>query len=180
MSKDLINKSKWLALILRHQPEKAGITLDEHGWASIIDVTDPRKADIRLKELEEIVLTDNKGRYEFSPDKMKIRAVQGHSLKDVEIEMEECEPPVILFHGTKDQFMSSVMKKGLLKMERQHVHLCLESNTARDVANRRKGESVLLRINAGDMHKNGIKFYKAKNGVWLVDAVPFKYIEICE
>jgi len=26
---------KYIALILRHKPETIGITLDEHGWASV-------------------------------------------------------------------------------------------------------------------------------------------------
>ena len=32
---DLTRTSKYLSLILRHKPEAAGITLDEHGWANV-------------------------------------------------------------------------------------------------------------------------------------------------
>ena len=180
MPKNLTDKSKWLALILRHQPEKAGITLDKNGWATVSDLTDRGRGDIRLTELEEIIRTDNKGRYEFNHDKTMVRAVQGHSLQDVDIEMEECEPPTKLYHGTKIQFLSSIMKTGLKKMDRQHVHLSTDLKTAQIVADRRKGISVLLGIDSGIMYQDGTKFYKAKNGVWLVDAIPFKYIEIFE
>ena len=180
MAKDLIKKSKWLALILRHDPSKAKLILDAHGWAQVSDITDPGKGDITLKELEEIVRTDDKGRYEFNPDKTGIRAVQGHSIKEVEIEMEECIPPSILYHGTKEQFLSSIMKVGLKKMERQHVHLSSNLDTAKSVADRRKGLSVLLGIDSKEMSDSGYKFFRAKNGVWLVERVPFKYITIYE
>ena len=32
---NLKSTSKYLSLILRHKPETAGITLDEHGWADV-------------------------------------------------------------------------------------------------------------------------------------------------
>ena len=34
--------SKYLSLILRHQPEVIGITLDEHGWANVNELIDGR------------------------------------------------------------------------------------------------------------------------------------------
>jgi len=178
MGKNLTDKSKWLALILRHQPEKAGITLDKNGWGSVLDLTDHGRGDIRLTELEEIIKTDNKGRYEFNHDKTMVRAVQGHSLQDVEIEMEECEPPTKLYHGTKIQFLSSIMKTGLRKMDRQHVHLSTDLKTAQIVADRRKGISVLLGIDSGIMYQDGIKFYLSKNNIYLTSCIPFKYIKI--
>lgn len=178
MATELVKKSKWLALILRHDPSKAKLTLDAHGWANVSDITDPGKGDVPMKDLEEIVKTDNKGRYEFNPDKTKIRAVQGHSIENIEVEMDECVPPSVLYHGTKEKFMSSIMKMGLKKMDRQYVHLSAELDTARNVAGRRKGESVMLRIEAKDMVDMGYRFFRAKNGVWCVESVPFKYIAI--
>ena len=35
---NLVKESKYLSLILRHKPEAAGITLDEHGWADVDEV----------------------------------------------------------------------------------------------------------------------------------------------
>ena len=32
---NLTKTSKYLSMILRHRPEVAGITLDEHGWADV-------------------------------------------------------------------------------------------------------------------------------------------------
>lgn len=75
---DLNKVSRFLSLILRHHPEKIGITLDKHGWASVAELlagmskTYPIDMDI----LEKIVRTDNKQRYSFNGDKTLIRANQ--------------------------------------------------------------------------------------------------------
>ena len=61
----LKSTSKFISLILRHKPETIGITLDEHGWANVdeliegISCTQPFDREM----LEEIVATDEKGRY---------------------------------------------------------------------------------------------------------------------
>lgn len=177
MAKDLTARSKFLALILRHSPEKAKLELNKNGWAKVEDLINPMKGDFSLKELEEIIRTDNKGRYEFNLDKTLVRACQGHSMKSVELEMVKQKPPAYLYHGTKDQFMSPIQKQGLRKMGRHHVHLSKDSNVAKEVANRRKGKSVILKIDSEKMYNDGISFYKSSNGVWLVDAVPYKYIK---
>lgn len=177
MNKEQLNKKgKYLAFILRHKPEEAGIVLDMHGWAFVSELSDTKKANLSFEEIEEIVNTDDKGRYEFNHDKTMVRATQGHSIKTIEIEMEEIKPPQYLYHGTKEHFLDSIKKNGLSKMERQHVHLSENTSTANIVADRRKGDSVILQIDALRMYEDGFKFMQSKNGVWLVDAVPNQYI----
>ena len=95
--KQLRNTSKFISLILRHQPEAIGISLDEHGWADVqelidgINRSDGHTLDMEL--LEEIVRTDEKQRYSFNEDHTLIRANQGHSIP-VDVELEEKVPPV--------------------------------------------------------------------------------------
>ena len=53
--------SVFISLILRHKPDVAGITLDEHGWANVEELLDGindtgRKMDMGV--LEEIVRTE--------------------------------------------------------------------------------------------------------------------------
>ena len=98
--KDLKKTSVFISLILRHKPEAIGISLDEHGWASVEELINGiNKADgyrINMETLEEIVRTDNKQRYSFNEDKTLIRANQGHSI-NVDVELKEAEPPEDLF-----------------------------------------------------------------------------------
>lgn len=169
--------SKYLCLILRHKPEAIGISLDEHGWANVKDLIEGinQQCDFDMATLEKIVATDNKQRYSFNEDKTKIRANQGHSV-DVDVELEEVKPPEYLFHGTGRKYIDSIMKDGLIPKSRLYVHLSDSYDTAINVG-RRHGEPVVLCIFARDMYLAGYKFYRSKNGVWLVKHVPVEYFD---
>jgi putative RNA 2'-phosphotransferase len=169
--------SKFLSLVLRHQPELIGLALDANGWADVnelIQAAATKDVHFTLAQLEEIVATNDKKRFIFSPDKKQIRANQGHSIQ-VELDLQAQEPPAILYHGTVEKFMDSIMAQGLLKMERQHVHLSATVATAEQVGGRR-GKPVVLRVQAGQMQADGYVFYLSENQVWLTDEVPPKYI----
>ncbi len=170
--------SVFISLVLRHKPDAAGITLDEHGWADVEELIDGinntgRRIDIDV--LEEIVRTDNKQRYSFNEDKTLIRANQGHSVS-VDVELKEKEPPEFLYHGTADRFLKSIMTEGLKPMSRLYVHLSKDIETANKVG-KRHGNPAILKVNSGQMNQDGIKFYLSENGVWLTSKVDVKYLE---
>lgn len=171
--------SIFISLVLRHQPDAAGIQLDEHGWADVSELirginNTGRKIDMEV--LEEIVRTDNKQRYSFNEDKTLIRANQGHSVP-VDVELEEQQPPQFLYHGTADRFLDSIMREGLKPMSRLYVHLSKDIETAMKVG-KRHGKPVVLRVSSGEMYQDGHQFYLSKNGVWLTKKVDQKYIEM--
>ena len=175
MSKNSL--SKFISLILRHKPDVIGISLDEHGWADVEDLIDGiRKSGkvIDMVILEEIVRTDEKGRYSFNEDKTKIRANQGHSIA-VDVELKEMVPPDVLYHGTAARFLDSIREQGIKSMSRLYVHLSGDIETAIKVG-KRHGEAVVLSINAKQMAEDGIKFYLSENGVWLTKYVAWKYV----
>lgn len=173
----LSDTSKFIALILRHKPDTIGISLDEHGWANVdelvkgISKTQPFNMDM----LEEIVRTDNKQRYSFNEDKTLIRANQGHSIP-VDIELDEKEPPELLWHGTGEKYVDSIDKQGLISKSRLYVHLSKDEHTAISVG-KRHGIPVLYQVKARQMYNDGFKFYLSVNGVWLTKEVPIKYLE---
>jgi len=174
---NLTEKSKFLSLILRHKPEAIGISLDRHGWADVnelIDGMNKHATSMNMSMLEEIVRTDSKQRYSFNEDKTKIRANQGHSIK-VDVELEEKEPPSILYHGTATRFLGNITKQGLLPMSRLYVHLSKDMETATKVGIRH-GSPVILEVDAEKMYKDGYKFYLSDNGVWLTEKVPPQYL----
>lgn len=170
--------SKYISLILRHHPEVADVTLDSHGWAKVTDLIAgiSRTRDISMARLEEIVATDKKGRYSFSEDKEYIRANQGHSI-NVDVELEELEPPEILYHGTCEKFMKSIEAEGLNSGTRLYVHLSLDYDTAVKVG-RRHGKPVVYVVKSGEMFREGYKFFRSVNGVWLTKEVPVKYLQV--
>ena len=176
---DLTKLDRYLALILRHKPEVVGITLDNHGWADVSELivgiakNNPR---FDMDTLERIVATDDKNRYSFNDDKTRIRANQGHSIP-VDVELKETKPPKVLYHGTAERFLPSIMTQGLKSMSRLYVHLSADYDTAVKVG-KRHGKPVVLRVDAERMARDGAVFYLSENGVWLTGPVDSRYLEV--
>ena len=169
--------SKYMSLILRHKPDAIGITLDEHGWANVDELIAgiAKDNEFNMEILEEIVRTDEKQRYLFNEDKTLIRANQGHSIP-VDVELEEKEPPELLWHGTGEKYVASIDVQGLIPKSRLYVHLSKDEDTAVKVG-KRHGKAVLYHVKAKQMHDDGYNFYLSANGVWLTKEVPVKYLE---
>ncbi|MGN1008651.1 MAG: RNA 2'-phosphotransferase [Butyricicoccus sp.] len=170
--------SRYLSFVLRHHPEAAGITLRRKGaWAEVdalLRGAQRAGKPLDLPLLEKIVREDGKQRYSFSPDHRYIRANQGHSV-DVDLGFEPLEPPTVLYHGTATCFLDSIRAEGITRQSRQYVHLSRDVKTAFTVGGRH-GVPVVLELDAAAMHRDSIPFYLSENGVWLCDAVPWRYV----
>jgi len=169
--------SIFISLILRHKPEEIGITLDKHGWANVKELIAGINASgrkINMEMLEEIVRTDNKGRYSFNENKTLIRANQGHSVP-VDVELKEATPPDVLYHGTATRYLDVIMREGIKPMRRLYVHFSKDLETGVNVGNRH-GKAAVLIVDAKRMFEDGVKFYLSENGVWLTKYVDRKYI----
>jgi putative RNA 2'-phosphotransferase len=176
--KTLKDISKFLSLVLRHKPETIGVNMDTNGWVvvdELIEKCGKKGMTFDFETLEEVVLTNDKQRFAFSDDYVRIRANQGHSV-NVDLQFEPSEPGGYLFHGTVEKFLESIRAEGLQKRSRLHVHLSKDLETATKVGSRR-GKPVILKIDADQMVKDGYAFYRSQNGVWLCDEVPAKYIQ---
>jgi putative RNA 2'-phosphotransferase len=177
MKTNIVKISKILSLLLRHNPEKAGIALDKNGWTDVDDLVEKFSVKffpIDMEMLTEVVENDNKIRYSFNSDQTKIRANQGHSIP-VDLNLEPQVPPAVLYHGTVERFISSIRENGLRKGNRQYVHLSKDKETATLVGTRR-GKPVILEIQSGTMASEGYTFYLSENKVWLTDFVPAEFI----
>ena len=173
--------SIFISRLLRHQPELVGLKMDKHGWVSVEQLINGinrhGKYRIDVAMLEEIVATDNKGRYRFNEGKTKIKACQGHSIPDVEPELEYGQPPEYLYHGTNTKALKLIEESGhISKMKRHAVHLQSNEVKAWQSAERWHMTPVVLKIDAERMHKDGYAFGKSENNVWCVEEVPTKYI----
>jgi putative RNA 2'-phosphotransferase len=181
MKPNLVKISKFLSLVLRHQPETIGLHLDAQGWADVEELLAKARQGpqpLTREVLEEVVATNDKKRFAFSVDGTKIRASQGHSI-EVDLALAPQAPPEILYHGTADRNLPSIRASGLLKGKRQHVHLSLDEQTATKVG-QRHGRPVVLTIRTGEMHCQGHVFFCSANGVWLTDSVPPAFIAFPE
>jgi putative RNA 2'-phosphotransferase len=176
-SRQLVDASKFLSYVLRHEPQTIGLTLDSEGWGSLEQViagSAQHGQPLNLALIQQVVSTSDKKRFEITSDGLRIRAVQGHSTRSVERAFDAKVPPQWLFHGTAARFLDAIQSEGLKPGERHYVHLSADEETARAVG-QRYGSPVVLTINAALMHAQGHVFYQAENGVWLTDAVPVLY-----
>ena len=178
MAVDIVKTSKFLSLILRHQPERIGLTLDANGWADVEELmrlSNQKGTFLTRALLEQVVAENDKKRFAFSEDGRRIRASQGHSI-EVDLALPPAEPPVLLYHGTASRFVDSIRAEGLHSASRQHVHLSLDVDTATKIGSRH-GSPVILTVRAQEMFRAGHAFYLSANGVWLTEQVPAAYLE---
>ncbi len=173
--------SKFLSLVLRHQPETIGIALDPNGWADVaelIEKCNKNGVQIDRETLNYIVETNAKKRFAFNDELNKIRASQGHS-KAVELGYSNQKPPALLYHGTSEKSINTILENGLQKQSRQHVHLSSDIETAIKVG-QRHGKPFVFQVLAEQMYRNKFQFYLSDNGVWLTDHVPVSYLKRME
>lgn len=177
MTQSLVKTSKFLSLVLRHEPNKIGLTLDPAGWVAVNELLSACAAygvNLNRALLETVVRQNDKQRFSFSEDGTRIRANQGHSV-EIELGYAPAPPPELLYHGTATRFLASIRQQGLLKGARHHVHLSADVETATRVG-QRHGPPVVLTVNAAAMQQAGYTFYLSANGVWLIEHVPPDYL----
>lgn len=177
MARRDVQISKFLSLVLRHEPGKVGITLDEAGWIGVENLLAACGAHgfpISREELDAVVASSDKQRFAFSEDRSRIRANQGHSVP-VELGYAPAEPPEVLYHGTAEKYVESIRREGLSKRGRHDVHLSPTPKIAAAVGTRH-GKLVMLEVRARQMHRDGHQFVRTPNNVWLTDRVPPEYL----
>ncbi len=185
MDADLrVQLSKTLSWVLRHEPEAAGLVLDEAGAVTVEALAVALRTAGRVEpfdlpgivaQIEEVVRTSDKKRFEIVEG--RIRARQGHSVA-VDLAYPSTAPPERLFHGTARRFLARILQTGLKRQGRHHVHLSPDMQTALAVG-RRHGQPVVLEVEAARLHaEEGAQFYVTDNGVWLVDAVPAEFLTV--
>lgn len=171
--------SKSLSYVLRHQPDSVGLELAEGGWIEVetlITAFNESGKTLTLEVLQAVVAENDKQRFEFSDDQLRIRARQGHSV-DVDLGYESATPPDLLFHGTATRNLDSIFATGLNKGNRHHVHLSTNKQTMLQVG-QRHGKPVVLAVDAAKMLSDGYQFFVTGNQVWLTEEVPPQYLSV--
>jgi putative RNA 2'-phosphotransferase len=174
-----VRASKYLSMVLRHRPEKAGLSLDAGGWVEVDTLLTALKAvgrPLTRAQLEHVVATNDKQRFAFSADGRRIRASQGHSVA-VELGLPDAVPPGVLFHGTATATVPLILARGLLPMGRQDVHLSADRETAVRVG-ARHGRPAVFAVDAEGLAATGHTFQVSANGVWLTSAVPARWLRL--
>ncbi len=176
---DDVRVSRFLSLVLRHQPSVVGVRLDPGGWIDVDELVAAFEAGgqrITRADVECVVDNNDKQRFTIDPTLDRIRASQGHSFA-VDLGLSRRQPPESLFHGTASSSVEQILRQGIHRASRHAVHLSPDEATATAVGARR-GRHTVLRVDAERMHADGHEFTVSANGVWLVEAVPGEYLAI--
>jgi putative RNA 2'-phosphotransferase len=179
--KNLEKLSKFLALVLRHEPLEFGVQLDDEGFTDVdylwLVIQEKYGDRYTWDDLETVVAGDADGKKRYELRDKRIRAMYGHN-RTVNITYEPATPPEILYHGTNKQALAGIRKDGLQALGRQYVHLTTNTARAEKVAARRGEKIILLTIRASEAHQAGIVFHHAETEHYLAKHIPAAYIDI--
>lgn len=174
-----VTLSKFMSLLLRHQPDAFGLAPDEQGYVPLDELvlvvsSQAGWQSVGADDLRRVVASSDKQRYEIDGD--RIRARYGHSIAR-RITYPACEPPERLYHGTAPGALLLIRKQGLRAMSRQYVHCATEPALARQVGGRHAKAPVVLVVRALEAWRDGIAFYSPEDRIYLADAIPARYLE---
>lgn len=170
-----VKVSKYMSYLLRHNPED--LEMDEEGFVKISLLLHKLREKYSITEnFVHSVVNDPEGKKRFEIVDNKIRAVYGHSLK-VKINYPEDKTTQVFYHGTTPAYAEKILKEGLKPMKRQWVHLSTTIENAKETAKRKTSTPIILEIDAEKSRKNGIKFYKATDKIYLARYIPPNHIK---
>lgn len=161
-------RSRTLAYILRHDKKSP---IKQGGWLSVDYLISEK--EFSYEEIVNIVLNDEKMRFEFNDDHTLVRALYGHSVP-VDLGLECKVPSVQLYHGTSTNASVDILDSGLQPMSRNFVHLTDDIKNAIDVG-QRHGDPLVVCINTVEMIDAGYHFYNPVGHTWLVSEVPSQH-----
>jgi putative RNA 2'-phosphotransferase len=172
-SQAVVAKSKKLSWLLRHGARESGLSMDEAGFASVVDVL--RLTGLSRAQLEAVVSQNSKARFELKGE--RVRAVQGHSPKGAPVSLEALERSweevlgdAPLYHGTSVGAARAILdSEGVHAASRSHVHLAAAVDAT---VGKRAGVDVLLVVAPARLREAGLSVFRAPNGVLLARAVP--------
>lgn len=190
VEKDSVTISKGLSKILRHQALNMGLTMSKDGFISLADILALKGfTGVTLETIESIVDNNSKKRFELvliegaplgsrNVSDYKIRAVQGHSIDIVEDELllEEVTddnissllPQAICVHGTYRAALPMILKTGLNRMSRNHIHLAIDlPENGEVISGLRSSAEIAIFIDINKARAAGIQFFVSKNKVVL-------------
>ena len=184
--------SKFLSLLLRHNPGILGLQLDNEGWLSCnveelaekIKDSKDRLNWVTVEAIQEVVDTDPKGRYEIN-DQQMIRATYGHSIRlnPLDFPDDADDLPEYVYYAGSNFELDTMLRLGLIPRERrdrQYLHLSIEMKDAYSVAKNYTRYPRLVRINVHSAVESDIKFKKVSKFIVVCDEVPPQFLEEIE
>jgi putative RNA 2'-phosphotransferase len=169
--------SRWMAYVLRHNPERYGLQPDKHGFVDLdtfIQIAKRRYPNVTPEQLREFISLNGAARFEVSG--AQLRARYGHSIP-VEPVGPAVEPPEHLFFGTEAAKQDEILAQGLQPVERRNLHLSTTVDEALSIASRKAEQPAVFRILAKEAHQAGVAFYR-ESSLYLASRIPAEFIRL--
>jgi 2'-phosphotransferase len=192
--------SRKLTQILRHKIVDYNLIMNEEGYVKITDIYSLNLKEfknINNNDINQIVETNEKKRFELKiiNEELFIRATQGHNtnvglfindsksltkitLSDVSDTTDVSNVSDVstntnynIYHGTKKEYLNSIIKTGLNKMNRKHIHFVENINRDKQMSGFKNSSDIILKINMKLCIEDGIVFYKSSNNVILTEGI---------
>ena len=168
-----VKVSKYMSYLLRHNPEN--LNMDRHGFVGLEELLERVRERFHVDKefVFEVVEKSSRRRFEIVED--KIRALYGHTIP-VELKLREDMAVKVLYHGTTSEAASRILRVGLEPMKRKWVHLSPTKEIAVRVGSRRTRKPIVLIIDAEAARRDGARFYKATDTVYLSKHIRPEYV----
>jgi putative RNA 2'-phosphotransferase len=167
--------SRWMAYVLRHNPERYGLAPDKYGYVDLeefLRIAGRRYPDLTPERIRELIESGGTARFEVAGS--RIRARYGHSIS-VEPVGPPVEPPPFLYYGTEAASAGAILAEGLKPADRRSLHLSTTPEEALTIAQRKTTTPAVFRVRAQDAHRSGIAFYR-ESALYLAGHVPAEFL----
>lgn len=174
-----VSLSKRLSWLLRHGAIREHLSITQDGFVPVSEVLSHHafRGMLSLDGLKKIVENNDKKRFTLSTSAsgvLLIRANQGHSIQAItDLQLTPIKnlndvPGGCVVHGTYESCWPNIMKHGLSRMSRIHIHFCAyEPDDKRIISGLRKSAQIFIYIDVDKAVKDGICFFKSTNDVIL-------------
>ena len=170
---------RFISGALRHFPDDLGLAMNQHGWVDLDVLCDAMRTRYKWSNKEKLlsmIESDEKGRYEIQG--RKIRARYGHSV-DVDLDYPENTLPE-LYYGASREEVDILLEKGIRPLKQRYVHLSTSVEKALEVAKIHTDDPVLIRIDAAEAQKDGVRMLSATENIVLSEDIPPQYLKLKE
>ena len=169
--------SRWMAYVLRHNPERYGLQADPHGYVDFeefLRAAARRYPALPAEQLRGLIASAGPTRFDVTEG--RIRARYGHTFPAAPVGA-PADPPAQLYHGADAALAPRLLAEGLAPTDRTMLHLSDTVQDAVAVASKRAEQVAVIRIDARAAQAAGVPFYR-ESKVYLAPQIPAPFLSL--
>jgi putative RNA 2'-phosphotransferase len=172
---------RMMAGILRHFPERFGLTMDGRGWVDLNEFVNAIRTSrpnygrwLRTEHIQALVETDEKGRYQI--DGGMIRATYAHSVNVNLDDLPEAQVDTLYFPVSEEE-LDLVLETGLRPSDRNMIHLSATPDKAYSAGRVHNPDPILLQVDVKGSTDAGNFIFRAGKSVYITHAVEPEFLK---